>query len=81
MNNYANLEPTKIMADKRNEKLITARESKLWSKSDLARESGLAWRTVDRAELGLSIARKTELQIAKALNMKAEDLFGRTRVM
>jgi DNA-binding XRE family transcriptional regulator len=69
------------MADKRNEKLITARESKLWSKSDLARESGLAWRTVDRAELGLSIARKTELQIAKALNMKAEDLFGRTRVM
>lgn len=64
------------MASKKNQKLISLREQKLWSKSELARQAGVSWKTADKAESGESISRQSELRIAKALGIPAESVFG-----
>lgn len=65
------------MSSKKKQKLIDLREQNLWSKSELARQAGVSWKTVDKAEAGLSISRQSKLRIAKALEVPVDSLFGK----
>jgi transcriptional regulator with XRE-family HTH domain len=62
------------MGDLRNP-IKDARLAKGWRKTDLAKQTNLSPRTIDRAENGAEISEATKHKIAIALNMQVGDLF------
>jgi transcriptional regulator with XRE-family HTH domain len=60
----------------KNGQIRKLRLAKGWSKEELARQAHVSSQTVRRAETGGSLSEVSREKIARALEVRAEDLFG-----